>query len=70
MKLALIDKVAEIGETVGPAVGEYVIVPDHFPYLITVKVARRGNFALLGEEEFRVWPEATPVEAWAEFHSS
>lgn len=67
-KIAVIKKIYEIGEGIGPAVGEYVVVPDFFPDEVEVETSRRGSFVRLGRKEFRVWGEATPAMAWLEYY--
>ena len=47
-----------------------VVVPDNFPDEVHVITAKSGHFARSdgwGGEEVRVWPEATPEDAWREF---
>ena len=51
----------------------FVVVPDHFPDLVGVVTAKRGHFARSdgwSGEEFRVFPEATPEDAWREFQEN
>ena len=70
MKIAVIQQIWEIGQDIGPAIGEFVVVPDHFPNEVGVETSTEGSFASFAGEGVRVWGEATPEEAWKEYHAN
>lgn len=54
----------------GAEIGEWVVVPAHFPNEVRVMTTRRGHFARSdgwGGEEFETFPERTPEAAWREW---